>query len=161
MTAGSDLTEKALGVLRVIYAALFSSLVIYGVALSAVIKGHDGETASPMQLRLALGFVALSTTFAIPILRRVMFARVSGDARRAVTPSEADRTRALDTYRQVQILTWALCESIALDGFVLTFLTGDLRDYLGFAALSASCFVIYRPRRAELDQLVSGVTGPS
>ena len=47
-------------------------------------------------------------------------------------------------------MSWALCESIAIYGLVLTFLSFQWKYFLGFAAVSLASFLIYRPRRELL-----------
>jgi len=68
------------------------------------------------------------------------------------------RVRLLSKKRQSQILlsativTYALCESVALFGLILFFLSGSLFDFYLFLSLSLIYFYVFFPRYAQWEE---------
>jgi len=136
--------------LSLIYLALVGTLGVYGLAAYQMLAKARRAADMPMVLAYALMAVAVvETILVIPLLRRMFLPptreAASLDDR---APTGEAVTAALARLSVAQIITWAMCESIALYGFVLVVMSHDLRYYFGFAALSLLNFLIYRPSEA-------------
>ena len=136
---------------RMVHAALILSLGIYAVVFRVAFATQPPNPALASTMFPALAAVSLvQLVLVIPLLRRKMmparaeatsFTDVAGAQ---VTPTAA---AALAGYTRVQIVSWALCESVAMFGFVLSVLTIDFRYYIGFAVAALLNLILYRPSR--------------
>ncbi|HTM22311.1 MAG TPA: hypothetical protein VL172_17445 [Kofleriaceae bacterium] len=160
-----DFTQRTL---RILHGALMFSQVVYVVIAYVVTRqpqdhppdrfawtiGHD-PLSSP--LVLAFGAVALLTTAALPTLRpRLLPARQpAAGLEDPIGPLDSPAAaRALSRLRSGQILTWALCESIAIWGLVLAMLSWELWPVLPFVGLGLVNMLAYQPRRAMIEEVV-------
>lgn len=174
-----DLLRPQLLVLRLLWTALTVSIAIYvAVAWLVVAEGPLAGEAPPA-VALVLGAVALTTvvlSFLVPRLLlsderlRALVADASPDVERlAVDP----RTQQVDPERQRRlaqlspgerrllpvaaaaqaplVVRLALNEAVAIFGFVLALLTGDVAALLPFAAVALVLNVLAWPR---LDPLL-------
>ena len=66
---------------------------------------------------------------------------------------QADAAERVASYRTAAIASFALRESVAIIGLVITFLSGDLRWCLGLAAAAALAMLLGWPRRADMVRL--------
>lgn len=148
--------ERSLKLSRIVFAAMLATIVIYvGIAFAIV---HTDAMVPPPALAsaplshplfLALAGMAVVMLVITPILRaRMLPARGSGDAKQALA-----RIRAAD------ILSWALCEAIAIFGLMLTLLSYEIVFVLGFSGVSAAAMLAYAPSRARLEELVHRARG--
>lgn len=71
-------------------------------------------------------------------------------------PDAVTHPAALEVYTssllRSSIVGYAVCETIALDGLILTFLTGKITWFWIFAALCAACFFLHLPKQSEWEQ---------
>ena len=119
--------------MQVIGGALLASLGTYAFVVAQIQRTHapfagfaPGVPHDPLRL-----------VFAALALARVVQRSVLANA--ALPPLGRLRTAA--------IAALALCEAIAIYGFVLFMLAGRASDYYVFAALALVGFVLYFPRR--------------
>jgi hypothetical protein len=63
--------------------------------------------------------------------------------------------RSLDNLPQAAIITFALCETVAIFGLVLFLLTGSALDFYVFMVISLGYFYLFFPKYEQWEQLVS------
>jgi hypothetical protein len=140
-----------------LYLALLAALPAYGAfawVKTAMDTPRPGE-AMPF-LPALIVVAAMEMVVILPFLRRRMMpprreATSLGGEGAAI---EGSAMAATQRYFTVQVLSWAMCESVALYGLVLSFLTARPIYYAGFAVASTLCFALYRPSAAVLDEVV-------
>jgi hypothetical protein len=66
--------------------------------------------------------------------------------------------RSLDKLPQAAIITFALCETVAIFGLVLFLLTGNALDFYVFMVISLGYFYLFFPKYEQWEQLVSTAT---
>jgi hypothetical protein len=130
-----------------IYGALLVSQLVYGYLAFKVFAVQPGRGSMPDALPYVLIAVAASELLiAIPVLRkRLMPARRDAKAIDEPIPDSPAVGGVLGRLFVAQIVTWGMCESIAILGLVLVITSHDPRYYLGFAGASVVGFVVYRP----------------
>jgi F0F1-type ATP synthase membrane subunit c/vacuolar-type H+-ATPase subunit K len=141
---------------RMIYLALVATLGIYGViAWMQTQRGEPVRPVEPMFL-YALGGVALLQMVMIPFLRRMLMPPLKAPTALSDDPSIDGEAAegAIAKLFAANIISWALCESIAIFGLVLVFLSLDFHYYPPFAAAALLNFLFYRP---SLDDLQAAV----
>lgn len=139
-------------------AALIGALMIGSLLVYAVIAELIKESNAPFRgfaqmpdialLRYALLAVAAVEFIVIPVLTRAM---LSG----AVPPRSASGQQHLPEIKRLissAIVTYALCESVAIYGLVLFLLNGDSSDLYLFIALSALFFAVYFPKYSRWEE---------
>jgi len=124
--------------MQVIGGALLASLGTYAFVVAQIQRTHapfagfaPGVPHDP--LRLVFAALALAGLGVARVVQRSVLANA------ALPPLGRLRTAA--------IAALALCEAIAIYGFVLFMLVGRASDYYVFAALALVGFVLYFPRR--------------
>jgi F0F1-type ATP synthase membrane subunit c/vacuolar-type H+-ATPase subunit K len=122
-------------VLRALWTAYFTAVGVYGLVL--VMLPADGAVAVPAPLRWALMALAVGIA-ALTFRLRAAFAA-------APFPPGSDRAQALVRLQTRCIVTWALCEAVAIFGLVLGFLGRDLTEFLPFAGAAAVLLYAHRP----------------
>ena len=132
--------ESILRLLRILQAAMLLSIVLYAVV---------GEVAGPRRPQptnpafvLILAMISASTVLVVFLLRRIMVFRAADLL--AKQPSDAD---ALSRWRSGHIITFALCESIALYGLVLRMLGQTLGQIAPFYLAAAFLILYFVPRQ--------------
>jgi hypothetical protein len=137
-TTKNESSETSLRQLRIIHAAMLFSIVLYAfISLRA-----PARPAPPPTVLYAVVFVALADVGLILILRNKLLAS-SGP----ISSGQSDDNVVIARWRSAYIITWALCEAIALFGLVLR--------YMGFAMTQAMIFfgagfvlmALFAPRR--------------
>ncbi len=146
----------ALRVQRIIHGALMASVVVYAV-IGAVVSKSTAEPTPPVAPTLVytLVGVAAAILLVLPLLRRTLLPPM----REGMTlPDDAPLDRAQTAIARLNtanILTWALTESAAIFGLVLTFLSHEPKYIYGLGAAAAVVLVQYAPRRAWIEQAVT------
>ena len=131
--------------LRTIYQSLLASLAIYGgigfIMLRAPGGSHSSVTAPYIFAGCVVGLLAL-----IPTVNRRLLPR-SSEATSMTPPTSTNEpvVRALGRLQVAHIVTWVLCETIALLGLYMTVATQP-GYYLVCVALALWNFIAYRPR---------------
>jgi len=147
-------------IITIIWSLMFSTLGIY-VAICLVagdeLKAEMGPGLPLAQLKYILLSVSLVTFGLIRFFRNAM---LKANPRKTDIPlprglSEAGRS-ALSRYMSAVIVSAALAESVAIYGLLLFMLGEGFDTFYLFTAISAAAMLYYRPRRDELDSLVTG-----
>jgi hypothetical protein len=141
---------------QILYLALLVSLAMYAFIAYQVTQQATAVSEVAPLFVYALVAVALAVSTTIPLLRRAMLPSMKaatslGEAAPAQGP---DSRAAVARYQTAQIVSWALAESIAIDGLILTFISHDLRYYLGFVAAALANFALYRPRADDVESIL-------
>jgi F0F1-type ATP synthase membrane subunit c/vacuolar-type H+-ATPase subunit K len=127
---------------RIIHLALMASVGIYGFIGWTLTKQPLTTAVPPPQLWWVFAALVLGETALLPILRPRLF------------PTEATPPKErLQKLFSASILTWALCESMAIFGLVGVMLTHELNWFWGFLAASLVNFVLYAPREEQFQNL--------
>lgn len=132
--------EQALRIVRLVRVAMLAAIVMY------VYVGEVASRASTPNVAFfyGLSFVSISIVGAILVVRRTQV--FQSQARLAERPDDGV---ALGRWRAGQIVTYALCEALALFGFVLRLAGFRLTDvwpyYLGGFAL----MLVFWPRTPQ------------
>ena len=63
--------------------------------------------------------------------------------------------RAADNLTQAAVITFALCEAVAVLGLVLFLLAGNAMDFYVFMLISLGFFYLFFPKYEQWEQLVS------
>jgi hypothetical protein len=147
--ASRDELAKTCRTAQVLGAQLVGCLVLYAIVLhliqqtrapfSGYAPGLPHNLFRAIFAGLALAGVGLARFLQRSILER------------AAAPVSALLTTAA-------LVALALCEAIAIYGFVLFLLTGRASDYYLFAALSAVGFALYFPRREAWEEQAREIT---
>ncbi len=152
-----DATDAAAQRMRVIWAALCGSVLLYVGVLYLIRQGPPESDAAAQVLVLSAYLQSLLVAgvslayrhwaLSEARLRRTMD-RLDGPELPGVDRTEGRLYRVLGHLQVVDVVGLALHESIALFGFVLAFLTVDPARILPFAALAivANLLIFPRPR---------------
>lgn len=68
--------------------------------------------------------------------------------------------QSLDNLPQAAIVTFALCETVAILGLVLFFLTGNGLDFYVFMVISLGYFYLFFPKYEQWEQMMSAAVPP-
>lgn len=123
---------------RIIWFAMLVAVAIYGV-VAWIAPTRNLTEAVPLEQRLADPFVLI-----LMVLSVVMFGMSFLMGRLLLARRE--RPPVLSVW----IIQWASLESAAILGLVATFFTGDLRLFLGSAALSVVGFLMTMPSEQKM-----------
>ena len=127
-------------ILRIIWASLVLTLLIYGVILMTLAnawgapeRSLEDILRSPFVLVLGVaGLASLTMAFVLP----------AGILRRNAAVPNIERTAC--------VIQWALIESVAIYGVLASFILQDVRPFLGFAAVALAAFVMTFPTEEKL-----------
>ena len=145
-TAPPPLVDATARITSLICFAIMASIPFY-VAIAWIVVGQSegaAVAALPPVLTWALG--------AVGIVMLVVAQAVWGAMKRAATakPTAFERITA---YRIAAIVSFALRESVAIIGLVITMLTGDVRWCMTLAAAALLAMLLGWPRRADMQRL--------
>jgi hypothetical protein len=149
--------------LQIVYVALLASLGIYALML-VVISGAEASriptTLDPTLFTAIFGGLGGLTLLAIvPVVRKALMPprdRVGGGRTLDLDEDHGPAVaQAVSRARAGSIVTWALCESVAVYGLVLSMLLHDTSYYAPFAGVAAAAMLVFAPRRTLLDQVVN------
>lgn len=129
-------------VLRIVHAALITSVVVYGGVVMLVTRPPPPGTvvagAPVARTDLPASFTAVLACVAVITLAVIVIVR------RTIRPGR---------YAAPAIASWALAESIAVVGLLLGLLRRDMAYFLPFGAVSLIVMLLLTPRRRDLDLL--------
>ena len=131
--------DTSLRLLRIVWAALLMAIAAYIVIGERVASSRP--SASPLIFR-AIALVAISTVVIIFVVRRLLVSR----AVQALGKNPEDQPAFL-RWRGGSIATFALCEAIALYGFVLRMQGFTLSQVAPFYISGLLLMVYFGPRR--------------
>jgi hypothetical protein len=139
--------ENAVRITRILYLALLVSVGMYGAIIFVITNNQTPKELDPTML-YALAGAAVTTMVMIVVLRgKLLPPTREAHSLNEPIPEGENVQKALGRVFTASILTWALCESIAIYGLVLSFVSFQPKYFLGFAAASLVNFVIYRPQK--------------
>jgi hypothetical protein len=131
--------EASLKMLRTVRLALLVALLLYVFVGERI--PHPPKLTSTI-LYYAITFMAVGMIIAIFLLRRVMVIRAE-----QTLVQNAEESASLYRWRAGYIVTFALCEAIALYGFVLRFLSFSLTQVMPFYVVGFVLLLFFRPRQ--------------
>ena len=164
------LVTRTLTTLRVIWGALVVAVLVdvalgvwLALRLGPVFSSDIAATLTPALYAVAVGIALLTLWW-----RRLLGPeRCVLDAPAATAPAglnvapETDAERraiaALARFQSSSIGAWALCESLAIFGLVLSVGTGDARHVTGLAAASLVLLAYHVPSHRRLEAIVAAV----
>jgi hypothetical protein len=139
--------------LRIFWGALLSSLSIYA-GLTFVLTKPEGFIEDPNRLPLFAGMfavVSLAQLTLIPFLRQLLFWRPLG--RGDITPDQL-----IPRFFTTSLVSWALCEAVAVFGFALYMLTYERPPALAFIAVGALAMLSLVPVKLPKHPNAAGGT---
>jgi len=145
--------------LQILHAALTMSTVIYGVIAFVATPARDAKFHRPDDLLLyVLAFLGGAILLVgAPIAHRVMMP----PRERVPTGSPPDLARLTPAIhariRVGCIVTWALCESVAVLGLVGAFLYRDPILFVPFGGAAIAALLYFAPRQAMFDDIARAV----
>jgi hypothetical protein len=160
-----------LTILRIIWIALAVSVFVYvglGVWLTRTMKPAFSSDIIAT-LTPALYAIAVATALLVVWWRRALVperlfaatATVSTPTMNVGAAPESDEERrAVAMVARLQgqsVLLWALCESLALYGLVLSIGSGDARHVTGLAAASLVLLGMHAPSRGQIEGAIAAV----
>lgn len=126
------------------------SIGIYGLILVELVsqRGSISPPAlSPAVLFGVLGAIgALIVVGVVPFVRRLVMPQGTGgqiDLEQAVSREDLQ----LQRYRTANILSWALCDAVAIMGLVAALVYGHGLYYVPYGAVALVALFVYAPRR--------------
>jgi hypothetical protein len=136
--------EQALKVLQIVRGGLLISVVLYFVIAEQIRRASVATPAkAPDPIVLyALALMALASLFIATVLRRKLY----GNAEETLRAQPGDAT-ALTRWRTGHLLFLAICEAVALYGFVLRILGFQMLQVLPFFVAAFVAMVLFGPRR--------------
>ena len=149
------LRQQFLG-MRIVHAGLLAPLAIYGALAFAIVRPQPHPLDPPV-LCAIFGVLSLAlVAIVIPLVRKKMLPelRDGGAPIDLSQPIPPTSIKSLNSLRAASILTWALAESTAMFGLVVSFMTGEPRYYLPFAGLALVGMLVYRPTRTLFDAVI-------
>lgn len=149
--------DRAWTVIRIIWGALFASLVVYllvGKSIEDQLEpmGADFPLAT---MKIALFGVSLLTFFITFYVRKTMLKISVRSSPFVPDPSMRTQHPAAGKYLIAIIVAMALSESIGIYGLVLFFMGKDSAALYQFTILSAMSMFYFRPRKEELLQVAA------
>lgn len=138
----------ALLLMRLLYAALLASVVIYVVIVHII--PFTPVLAPDRTMTLALAIVAGVLGLAAPVLRRVLMPPREPDRLGTSTPTHIHPKRFARTFA-AHIVGWALCEAVVVIGLAMAFMTREASTIYPFAGGAVLMFLFLAPRRSELE----------
>jgi hypothetical protein len=153
-------TSQQLTQLRILHGALLASLAVYAVVAVVVTRGPaPPSTVKPMDpgvfVPILGGVSAAFLLVVIPLLRRkLMPAREPFPQELEDEELDGHGMAALGKLRSASIITWALCESVAMFGLIATILYREPLYYAPFGVVSAGALLAHAPRRVIVDEVV-------
>lgn len=131
---------------RILWMTMIMSLGFLGV-VAFVVLPQGGEPAPHFMLGVFVG-LAIADLVAVQILRGKLMPAETGPT--SLTDALPDATTpdaraALGKLATANLVSWALCESVAMFGLMATVMLKQPVYYIGFAAVALVFLVLYRP----------------
>ena len=140
---------------RMIWLGLFTAVGIYGVI--AYVTPMQGAAMTDLTMAYALCGIAGMETLLLPMLRRRMLPADPASDGGSPVAAPASSQPAIVRLATAQIVTWAICESMAILGLVLVFVMHDMRWLYGLGGLALVNLFIYRP---TIELVEAALRGP-
>jgi len=129
---------RALRTLRTVQWLMLASIVLYVIVAELV-----APSTRPVKPALGYLFATIAVTIVgvIFVVRRTLVLKAEENL-----ATRADDALSLGHWRTGYIMTYALCETLALFGFALRFLGGNLQQSLPFYIGGFTLMLFFRPR---------------
>lgn len=159
-------TRRSIGgatlVLRLVHAALAVSLGIYVLVLYLMFQQPPPNPPQTFEhlatMFYILAAVAAGTLVAIPVVRSLMLPRRLPPQQRDERLDDETRSRAASQALQklfaASIVSWAMAESAAMYGLVLSFMMREMWPYFAFGAPALAAMLLAMPRRSLVEAVV-------
>jgi len=147
----SPSTEQSIRLTIIIAGALAASVPLYmfiAWMVTPTIAGSDGPGEDVQTLAVILAMMSLGTLF----LAQILFAK--GLSKAEIMPTPGQR---LGGYRVAIIVAFAVRESVAIYGLILSFLSGDMRWCFGFGVVALASMLLGWPKRSAMERLAAEV----
>jgi hypothetical protein len=129
---------RALRILRIIQLSLLASVLLY-VLIGEMVGSHAGKTNQSLNYGFATAAVALVGV--ILLVRRTLVVRPAN-----VLASRPDDRVSLGHWKNGNIVTYVLCEALALEGLGLRLLGANLRQSLPFYVSGFVLILFFTPK---------------
>jgi hypothetical protein len=157
---GAISPAKVLRVSRILWGALLASMAIYVVIANVIVMNKPPGSRVPMPelatspasqpLFLALAFMSV-VELGIGLFLR---ARMMPPRRRTGESPRGDTDKALQRLRAAEIIGWAFCEAVAINGLILTMLSYETVFSFAFAGVGALAMIALAPSQRIVDDVV-------
>lgn len=148
-----DELKKAYRISVIIGIAIIASVFIYAVVVELIKSEYEPfKGFSPFQeieiLRYILLGISIAEFFFIRYIRNFV---LSGKTMMA-TSKQGQFSAPIQRLITTSIVSYALCESVAIYGLVLFLIGGDSLDFYAFMVLSLVYFAVYFPRYSQWEE---------
>ena len=144
--------DQGLRTVKIVWAAIFSSLAIFAVLGPLV--GEKLTAGLPVQtfttLRAVLYVVSLCTIVGSRVLRRKMLMASASPS----NPPATSTAQIVRRYTAAVVVSLGLVEAVAIYGFILYILGKNQVDLYALILLAAAAMLLHAPKRSELLDLV-------
>lgn len=150
--------EPRLRVLRILYVAMLLSIGLYAVVATIVVRTRDPAFPIP-QPELATAPLSQPLFFALAGLALVLLAATPLARMKLMPPrsfghGSSSVPAALQRLLVAELVSWVLCEVIAVFGLVLTMLSYEPTFTYAFGGVAAFAMLAYAPSRKLVDDVV-------
>jgi hypothetical protein len=151
---------KSLRVARILWGALLGSMAIYVVIANVIV--HDqahGATVPMPELASAPAQQPLVLVLAVVSLVELVVGlflrgRMMPPRRKTSDSPRGDVHKALQRLRVAEIIGWAFCEAIAINGLLLTMLSYEPAFSFVFTGVGALAMLALAPSQRIVDDVV-------
>ena len=144
--------DQGLRTVKIVWAAIFSSLAIF--AVFGPLVGEKLTAGLPAQtftiLRTVLYVVSLGAIVGSRVLRRKMLMASSSPS----NPPATSTAQIVRRYTAAVVVSLGLVEAVAIYGFILYILGKNQVDLYALILLAAAAMLLHAPKRSELLDLV-------
>ncbi len=134
--------------LQIIWLVFVAAVFFYTAILMLLAQQSDAPDGDHLQvLRPAFWVIAALLTIASFVWRQQV---ADLDHRRRPTS-----TPGFNRLRAACLITWGLCEAIAVLGFALGFISYSFADYAPFVTLAIALLFVHRPAAWPIDRFLS------
>lgn len=142
--------------LAMVFSVFIYALVVESMRWNPVFFGITSTVPEAEIIRYAFFFLAISGFFLIRFVRhQLLFGKVGRNTGFSKSPFLPIPTRLITA----SIVTFVICESVAIYGLALFFLTRGPFDFYLFMVLSLFYFAFFFPRYAQWEELVWEMRG--
>ena len=154
----NDDLRKAYRITAFIGLAMIASLVIYAVVVELIKKQHEPFGGfSPMPDTIPVLRYALLGVAAVefPVIRMLNTLMLSGKVPLQSSQAAVQFTPEVQRLVSASVVSYALCESVAIYGLVLFLIQGNSSDFYLFLVLSLFYFTIYFPKYGKWEEWIA------
>ncbi|MBI5199345.1 MAG: hypothetical protein HZA09_04935 [Nitrospirae bacterium] len=148
-----DELKRGYRIATIIGIAMIASVFIYAFVVEFIKKeftpfvGFFPFSEAGVLKYILLG-ITISEFFLIRFIRNLI---LSGRGAMSASYQTGQSSASIQRLITMSIITYALCESVAIYGLVLFFLAGDSLDFYTFMFISLIYFAMYFPRYSQWE----------